>query len=406
MRIALVDPSLFTWPYDQQLTSALRAIGHEAVLFGKVLPVSDTYASDPLLRQHFYKGLAHPGWGRLPKPIFRAVKGVNHLASMARLVSTLEKWAPDVIHFQWLPLPAVDGWFLPVLHRIAPLVLTVHDTLPFNGAPGSSVQTMGALKVLRAFDRLIVHTDQGRERVSLHVGGVERIVRVPHGLLHEHASSTSPTPAATNSEGRTTFLLFGKIKPYKGVDVLIEALSRLGPAARSRCRVRVVGRPYMDTESLVRRAGELGVAEMIDFQFRFVSDEELAGELDRATALVFPYREIEASGVLMAAITRVRPVIASRLGSFAELIEDGSQGLLVPPGDAAALATALERVVQEPRLLQRLARGMDALRGAIPEWNDIARQTVTVYDAAYGRWNRSDRSAFPSESKRPIARQS
>jgi glycosyltransferase involved in cell wall biosynthesis len=202
-------------------------------------------------------------------------------------------------------------------------------------------------------------------------------------------------------------LLFGKIKPYKGVDVLIEALARLGPAAHAKFRVRIVGQPYMDTEPLLRRARERNVAELIDFQFRFVSDEELTRELDQAAVLVFPYREIEASGVLMAAITRGRPVIASRLGSFAELIEDGRQGLLVPPGDAAALAGALERIVGEPPLLSRLAEGMEALRRSIPRWSDIARQTVTVYDAARHHWDRSGQTpALVRGDEQSAARQS
>lgn len=409
MRVALIDPSLFTWPYDRELTVALRTIGHEAILFGKTLPASDGNTQDPLLKQHFYKGLAAPCWKRVPPPFFRAVKGISHLASMATLLPTLKKWGPDVIHFQWLPLPAVDGWFLPLLRGIAPLVLTVHDTLPFNGAPGSSVQTMGALRVLRAFDHLIVHTEQGRERISRHVGRRERIARVPHGLLHDQGVAPSPTRAACDPDGRTTFLLFGKIKPYKGVDVLIEALGHLNAPIRDKCRIRIVGLPYMDTEPLIRRARELNVADAIDFEFRFVSDKELTRELDQAAVLIFPYREIEASGVLMAAISRARPVIASRLGLFAELIDDGDHGLLTAPGDPTALAKALERIVCEPGLLDRLAQGMKNLRGSIPRWTDIAHQTVIVYDAARAHWNRSGpkpAATGDEQDRRSIARQS
>jgi glycosyltransferase involved in cell wall biosynthesis len=394
MRVALIDPSLFTWPYDRELAVGLSAIGNEVLVFGKALPAKHPDAREPLLRQHFYPAMALPLWDRVPKTAVRALKGVSHIGSMARLWRALWLWRPDVIHFQWCPLPAVDGRFLPLLRRIAPVVLTVHDTMPFNGAPGSSLQTLGALSVLRGFDHLIVHTDQGRERVSAHVGGAERIARIPHGLLHDDSRRRPPSQATTAADGTTTFLLFGQIKPYKGIDVFLRALSRLDPAARSRCRVRVVGKPYMDTTPLTVLARELGVEDLVRFEFRFVPDDEMTAMLDDASALVFPYREIEASGVLMAAIARSRPVIASRLGAFGELIADGREGLLLPPGDDIALARALERAVLEPGLLARLANGMDSLRTSIPDWSEIARRTIAVYDTARSR--RSPRPESPA----------
>lgn len=385
MRIALVDPSLFTWPYDHELARGLASLGNDVLVFGKVLPAMHADGRDPLLRQHFYPAMAMPFWDHVPKAVVRALKGVSHIGSMARLWRTLWLWRPDVIHFQWCPLPAVDARFLPLFRRIAPIVLTVHDTMPFNGAPGSGLQTLGALSVMRAFDHLIVHTDQGLERVSAHVGGAERIARIPHGLLHDESDRRPPTPAEAAPDGTVTFLLFGQIKPYKGVDVLLRALSRLRPAERTKCRVRVVGKPYMDTAPLLALARELGVEGLVRFEFRFVPDDDLTAMLDDASALVFPYREIEASGVLMASIARARPVIASRLGAFGELIADGREGLLVPPSDDAALAEALARVLREPGLLDRLATGMDALRQSIPDWSEIARRTMSVYDAARRR---------------------
>jgi glycosyltransferase involved in cell wall biosynthesis len=384
MRIALIDPSLFTWPYDHELASGLAAIGHDVLVFGKVLPTGHADAREPLLRQHFYPGMAMPFWDRFPKSAVRALKGISHIGSMARLWRALWLWRPDVIHFQWCPLPAVDSRFLPLFRRIAPIVLTVHDTMPFNGAPGSGLQTLGALPILRGFDRLIVHTEQGLERVSSHVGSAERIARIPHGLLHE-SGGTPASRAKAAADGTVTFLLFGQIKPYKGVDVLLRALARLDRNARAKCRVKVVGKPYMDVGPLTALARTLGVEDIVQFEFRFVPDEELTVLLDDASVLVFPYREIEASGVLMASIARARPIIASRLGAFGELIADGREGLLLPPGDDAALARAIERIVNEPDLLARLAAGMDALRTSIPDWREIARRTVAVYDTARSR---------------------
>lgn len=380
MKIAVVDPSLFTWPYDRELVGGLLEIGHEVRLFGKALPAGDGRAQDPVLRPVFYPHLSKAdSW---PPVLKRVAKGLSHVGSLTRLRDELLAWGPDVIHFQWLPLPVVDSWFLPLLRRIAPLVLTVHDTLPFNGSPRSSLQTAGTYRAFRQFDHLIVHTDQGRRRLaSVAAGGLSR---VPHGLLHQEAA---PAPAAAGpGDKRIAFLMFGQIKPYKGVDLLIEAAARLSAESRAQTRICVAGKPYMDMTPLCALAARLGIESMIEFRLGFVPDTELQRLFAESHAILFPYREIEASGALMAALAQAKPAIASNLGLFAELLENGRQALLVPPGDAVALAGAMERFVSDAALREKLTRGAAELRASIPEWRDIAGQTMAVYEQAARRW--------------------
>ena len=136
MRIALIDPSLFTWPYDAALALALRAAGHEVAIFGKPPREADTGPARELLHSHFYRTLEATSLARrLPRPVFLGAKGLNHIVDMGRLLRALREFRPDVVHFQWAPLPMVDRLFVPRVRRIAPCVLTVHDSAPFNGAP-------------------------------------------------------------------------------------------------------------------------------------------------------------------------------------------------------------------------------------------------------------------------------
>jgi glycosyltransferase involved in cell wall biosynthesis len=383
MKIALVDPSLFTWPYDRALAGAMHEQGHDVRIYGKALPKGDERCDDPLFAPSFYRSLATPLLGRLPRGAARIWKGLSHVGSMRRLAEELALWQPDVIHFQWLPLPVIDARFVARFRRIAPLVLTVHDTLPFNGAPGSGLQNLGAKDVWSAFERLIVHTRQGEERLRAQGIAPGRIMRVPHGLLHAEGALPAPKTDAheASPEQPVEFLMFGQIKPYKGVDVLIRALARLSDSVRSRCRVRIAGRPFMDMAPLVELARELGVERQIVFDLRFIPDGEIAEMMARADALLFPYREIEASGVLMAAIAHGRPIVASRLGAFGELIVDGKSGFLVPPADDRALAGALSLMILQPDVRERMAVGIAKLRDAIPGWDEIARETVGIYRA-------------------------
>ena len=392
MKIALVDPSLFTWPYDQSLVRGLQAAGHEVTLYGTALSRAEAAEKPGFLEPHFYGGLNAGIWRKIPRPLFRALKGFSHLLGMGRLVAEMARRRPDVIHIQWLPLPMIDGRFLRRLRAIAPLVLTVHDTTPFNGAPGSRLQSLGAANIDRHFDALITHTETGRHLVAQRLGEADRVHQVAHGLLHDTAlqdpvgTSEGVLAPVPGTERPVTFLLFGKLKPYKGLDILIRALALMSPATRARCRLRVVGKSYMDVAPLETLARQLSVADRIEFDLRFVAAGEIDGIFRGADVVVLPYREIEASGVLMTAIAVGKPVIASRIGSAAELFATGNGGILIPRDDAQALAEAMGRFAQSPSLTAAYGRDIRRLRDSIPSWAEIAQATTRVYDDARRRW--------------------
>ncbi|HEY7580426.1 MAG TPA: glycosyltransferase [Acetobacteraceae bacterium] len=384
MRIALVDPSLFTLPYDAALAAGLQAEGHEVVLHGRRPGPDDGRPDGAPLMETFYRLTGATTVAGMPKTLRLALKGLDHIVSMAALVRQLARARPDVIHFQWLPLPLVDRRFLTRLRRIAPLVLTVHDTDPFNGDPAAGLQRRGMASSYAAFDRLITHTLQGRTRLLRHGIAEDRLTVLPHGLLGTPANGEARCEAAT-PEGPLTFLLFGKIKPYKGLDLLIEAFAQLPPALASRARLRVVGKPYMDLASIEVRIAQLGLGERIAIEPGFVRDEDVPLLFDAGTVVVFPYREIEASGVLSLAIAHGRPILASRLGAFAETVTDGVHGLLVEPGDIAALAEAMSRFLGDRAFAAACARAVGRLSDSVPDWQEIARLTVAVYRAAGAR---------------------
>jgi glycosyltransferase involved in cell wall biosynthesis len=380
MRIALIDPSLFTWPYDVALADGLEAAGHEVAIFGRALGGPTDPGHDRRLRQHFYGALQRRPLVALPRRLRMAAKGVSHIAGWARLSDELRTSGCDVAHFQWTPLPVVDRWFLPALRRRMPIVLTVHDSAPFNDAPGSSIQRLGATQILRAFDRVIVHTERGRGRLLQYGMAADRITQIAHGLLHGGAARVAgQAVAAPADDDRLELLQFGQIKPYKGVDVLIRATALLPATLRERLRVRVVGRPLMDVRPLLDLARSLGVERIFAFEFRHVAESEIEPLFAGCHALVMPYREIDASGVLMTALTFGRPVVASAIGAFAEMLEDGRHGLLVPPDDPASLAAAVAALIADPVRRRRMAAEIGRLGGSVPSWTAIAEQTVSLY---------------------------
>ncbi len=374
MRVAMIDPSLFTLPYDAELMRGLQRADVQVELHGRALTPQDGKAGVPVAAT-FYRAAGGRLAARLPRAARLAVKGVDHLASMRRLLHHLRRERPDVIHFQWLPLPALDARLLPAFRRVAPVVLTVHDTDPFNGSPTARLQRIGFVQSLRACDRLIVHTAQGAARLAALGLPQARIAQTPHGPLATLRRDALPDPML----GELSFVLFGKIKPYKGADLLIDAFAALPPALRSQARLRIVGQAYMDTGALLKQANARNVLDRVTLEPRFVDDAEISDIFAPGTVAVFPYREIEASGVLSLALANGRPVIASRLGSFAETIADGVQGRLLPPGDVPALTQAMRAVIEDRALAASYAAAARTLVQSLPGWDEIARLTLAVY---------------------------
>lgn len=397
MKIALIDPSLFTWPYDLKLAKGLTDIGHAASIVGRQLGQKPSVDEVRFLDRHFYPGMQSRFFKKLPRNVQLGLKGLSHAESMARLIRRFRRAPPDVIHFQWAPLAIVDSQFVPKFRKVAPTVLTVHDSNPFNNNPSSRIQRIGALKILHCFDHLIVHTTVARDRL-LGVGiPDEKISVIAHGLLTDHIARPADEPSTGG--GRVQILLFGKIKPYKGVDVMLRALALLPREVRRRCVVKVVGWPEMPMEPLFAMAKDLQLEEYVEFDLRFVPEDEVTSLVVRADILAFPYRDIDASGVLMLAIAAGRPIVASNLGTFSEWLSDQAEGTLVPPDDPVALSRSLERLISDPDYRNSKSQGMLDLRDSVPTWTSIARLTESAYAKA-GQRVGADASAQVLEASR------
>lgn len=377
MRVAMIDPSLFTPAYDRALATALAEGGHQVTLFSRRPRAEDGSMGDVPLVEAFYRLAGSPMVAGLPQRLRLGVKGLEHVWSMARLIARLRRLAPDVIHFQWLALPLVDLRMLAGLRRIAPLVLTIHDTNPFNGDPSSRLQFRGFAESLAQFDRLVVHTSQGEARLLAQGVPADRLVRVPHGaeLAQRHLADDA-------MQGEISFVLFGKIKPYKGADLLIEAFARLPERLRDQARLRIIGKPYMDLAPLHAAIGAHGLGERCTIEARYVAEAEIPAVFGPGRVAVFPYREIDSSGVLFQALACGRPVVASRIGSFAELLEGREAGLLTERDDIAGLAAAMARLIEDRGFAAQCGRGARALCAEAAGWDDVARRTAAVYLAA------------------------
>ncbi|UTI64720.1 glycosyltransferase family 4 protein [Paraconexibacter antarcticus] len=353
MRVHVVDPPAYTPPYDRALAAALARAGAGVTLVtapfrhGEVPP-----ALGYEVRETFYRRA-------LPRPL-------QHVPDMLAYAAARRRDRPDVVHWQWAAIQELD-WALTRLGPRGVRVLTAHDVLPRVARP---LQTAGQRRLYAGVDAVVAHTEHGRRRLVAEAGvDPARVHVIPHGAF-THLSGLVPTPppelAATGAGagGPPAALLFGLLKPYKGLDVLYDAWRRLEVPAR----LWVVGAPRMALPD-----PPPGVTVVP----RFVTDAEAAWCLREAALTVLPYRDIEMSGVLFSALGLGRPLLLSDVGGFPEV----TAAAHVPAGDAPALAAELTRLLGEEdgSALRALAQASAAAAATSYAWDDIAARHLALY---------------------------
>jgi glycosyltransferase involved in cell wall biosynthesis len=362
MRVHIVDPPAFTPPYDHALAAALARAGADVELitsrfaYGEA-PRADGYA----VRELFYRRAPGAAGSR----VRRAGKLIEHVPDM--LSYRRRATAADVVHFQWLDVPWLDARLLPA----RPLVITAHDLLPREPRPGQvSAQR-------RLYDRaaaLVVHSQYGRDQLVEGLSLDPAKVHVIHHGAFEHLTrlpSESPLPPEVAAVEGPVVLFFGLLRPYKGLETLLEAWRGIDDA-----ELWIVGRPRMPLEPLRRQAGP-GVR----FVPRFIEDPQLPGYFRRADVVVLPYSRTERfdqSGVLATALAFGRPVVLSDIGGFGEVAGTGA-GLLVEPDDPAALHDALSALIADPARRGRLGAAAAAAAAGPYSWDSAAELTLAVY---------------------------
>jgi glycosyltransferase involved in cell wall biosynthesis len=366
LRVILVDPSLFTGPYDAALTEGLLCAGVEPLWLVRPTRAGDAPEIEPrFVEPLFYKNVDAL---QVPGPLRALVKGLAHAAGLVGLVARVVRQRPDAVHFQWAVVPALDALAILAIKRFCPVVLTVHDTTPFNGDAVGAIQRVGLGAVMSLANRLIVHTRSGREALLAQRFPGHKVAVVPHGPLQLRVTAERKVRP---SDAPWTFVLFGELKPYKGIDLLVEAVARLPGTLRSQARFVVAGRPRMDLAPVLRRIEELGLSDCIEVRAKRLSDAAMSELFAEADCFLFPYRQVDASGVYHLVKSLGRWLIASRVGIFAEDLRAGSEGALIEPNDVSALCTAIAAAIAE--------RPMPVPAAIDATWNAIGLATRAVY---------------------------
>lgn len=323
-----------------------------------------------------------------PKLLFRHAQRDGTAAAYPGAVFSLRWWDPiswwragrsaqtsDVLVLTWItPFHALPSMVMMHAARPARVVAIVHNAKPHEALPFQERLTRW---VLGSCDGLVAHSTTVAHDLAGLVPNVDVVVTPmpPHVTVQAH-----PLPTA-GQELRLVF--FGFVRPYKGVDIALEALAILRERG-FKARLTVAGEFWEPVEPWYRRIEDLGLNDHVEIRPGYVSDSAVDALLAEHHAVVMPYRSATQSGVVPVAMAAARPVIASRVGGLAEFVTDGVNGTLAEPGDAASLADAIERCGQR---LDDLAEGTQK---CLTSWEDVADAVLKAAGLSRQGWEHKE----------------
>jgi len=375
VRIALVSP--YSWSFRGGVNQHVEALAEE--FLGRGHDVRVLAPSDPPGR---VSRLLHrsPAEAReLPDylvPLGRTVSfgangSVSNLApfpygGVAVPRREVRRGEFDVIHVHE-PLVPLVGWNATLAAR-TPVVGTFH-AYSTKAVPNHIATAIGARRLFNRLAARIAVSEAAAWTGRRWFGGDYTIV--PNGV-HVEAASDFPVPPT----GELRILFVGRPEERKGLPILLAAFGAL--VEHVPCRLILIG---AEREDVLRYLADPELLRSIDLSGR-VSRAELWNELHRADLLCAPSLAGESFGmVLTEAFAAGTPVVASNIAGYSDVVTDGVDGLLVPPGDPQRLAEELQRVHYEPARLREM--GEAARRSAQRyAWPRVADQVRQVYERA------------------------
>lgn len=252
-----------------------------------------------------------------------------------------------------MALTAGAGRLVTLLKGHTPVVHVCHNVRPFNRWGGDElyVDSGATIALLRSlypsFDLVFVHGEHSRREFEA-TWPPTRLAIVPHG--DEQLFSDDPPPPSDEPR----ILFFGAWRKMKGLPVLMQAFDAL-VARRPDVRLTIAGPPVPEEgESGAVLAWAAERSSSVEVLPGYVPIEDVELLFARARVVVAPYLAGYQSGVVHLAMTMRRAIVATDIGDLPSAVADGETGLIVPARDARALAAALERVVGDAGLAERL----------------------------------------------------
>jgi len=322
------------------------------------------------------------------------------LVYYAKLVRYVASSKTEVLHILWNnKFEYFDRTILMLYYKLCgkKIVLTAHNVNQARRDLKDTWLNRTTLKVQYKFcDSIFVHTEKMKDELRDDFDVDEKAITVIRYPLNNALPDTELTSAEAKGrlgvrQEERTILFLGRIRPYKGIEFLLDAFRLLVADEQANYRMIIAREPKKGSEEyldMVRQSiRKYFDQDQVIFRAQFIPDEEMEVYLKGADVLVLPYKEIFQSGILFLAYSFGLPVVATDVGSFREDIVEGCTGFLCKSGDPNELAKAMETYFASD-----LYRGLSSKRQEIKDyanvthsWDAVAGLTCAAYAKILGR---------------------
>lgn len=395
--VCIYDPGHYTPYYNSGLCGQLAELGVRCTLITS--PPTFEAVTTPggydvaFLFFRFLQGRLR-GMLRRRSGLRRALKAISYPAGLWRAYRTLRRQQAGVFHIHFSMSPILDALLVRALRRKGwHVVYTLQEPHP-EGAWNRWQYG----RLMECCNIVAMHSDILAARLREIFPGCEhKISSLTHGTdlpqLPTERERSLARSALGVSPDQPVLLFFGMIKPYKGLEDLLDAM----PAVLARApnvRLCIAGEPLMNMRAVMERIAALQPGTVIP-RLGFVPQAEIGRYFASADLVVAPYRKIAASSVVLQALAFGRPVLATRVGALPALLDEGYCGYLAGDNLAEAIVTAL---ADREHLAELGRRGRQRVE-KLHSWKNVARETLQLHRA-------QDRSKRRSEAVTPDARSS
>lgn len=377
MRIAYISYPAFA-DCDYPLVRALREAGHQVNYFLLVSPFHchSTLVDIQQLRPEYdiINGSCYQELQLFDNYLdSKSIQVVNFGGNAKKNVFSLwmkfhrelKCFRPDIVQLTHFFPPYSWYFYWSFRNRIS---MTVHDPIPHSGEVSARIEQQRKVwsKSIKAFILLSKNeplVQEFQKRYSIPRERIHFAALAPYDCLQVVPQKHGQFPS--------DFLFVGRISPYKGLDILLQAhdsLSRKG--LHTRLIIAGAGSFWFDPAPFEQKND-------VTIINRFISTQELVSMIADTKYVVCPYTDGTQSGVIMSALALGKPVIATDVGNFATHIHNGENGFLVEPNDISGLAKIMESAIQ-PSTLKSLDDSVLSfdIRQA---WRQIALHYIEAY---------------------------
>lgn len=316
------------------------------------------------------------------KKINKIAKILNYFKSIKEIIRMIKVQQYDVLHVQWFTVSPVDYFMLLEAKKQGlKIIVTIHDILPFNE---KFYDFKYHKKIYEVADEIIVQAETNVNRFKeLFPEQSNKVSYIPHGNFLNYAKIHSREYARkvlNLPNDKLILLFFGQIKKVKGLGVLINAFSEVCKRSNN-IHLVIAGSVWDDDFSIYeQKIQQYNLSDKITCDIRYIKDEEIEYFYSASDINVLPYLDVYQSGVIQLAYAYKKPVIATNIGAFTSIVEDGVNGFICEVNDYLSLSNAIDRAMYSKDKLQIMGeKGYDYIVEKF-SWKDIGVKIVELYN--------------------------